>query len=53
MTDKQFYLELHYWVMVALSKELLAEGLLSAEDFDVINKMAADIYPSMVAILTP
>ena len=36
---------------MALSRELVSAGLLSSADFDVINKMVADIYPSMIAKL--
>lgn len=51
MTKEQFDRESRYGALMALSRELVSAGLLSSADFDVINKMVADIYPSMIAKL--
>lgn len=43
--------ELHYWTLMAVSKEMMQRGLVSQGTVDTIEKMLSELYTSMIARL--
>ena len=53
MSDSVFNAELQYQIAVSIAKELLSQGLLTKEEFDVINtKLKNDFKPTLGTLLS-
>ena len=53
MSDSVFNAELQYQIAVSIAKELLSQGLLTKEEFAVINtKLKNDFKPTLGTLLS-